>query len=59
MAETETLGDDYYEDDCSECGGDGFIENDCFEDTCCCADPLTSHGISPCPVCFDGGIKKH
>jgi hypothetical protein len=38
-------------EDCYECGGEGFIENDCFEDTCCCADPETSHGLRPCPVC--------
>jgi hypothetical protein len=34
------------------------VENDCFEDICCCADPLTSHGIRPCPVCFNGVIRK-
>ena len=43
---------DYDEDDeCGECGGEGWIDNDCFEDTCCCADPVASHGIRPCPLC--------
>lgn len=38
-------------EECGECGGDGFVEGDCFEDTCCCSDPLTSHGLVPCPSC--------
>jgi hypothetical protein len=38
-------------DDCPECDGEGFIDGDCFEDTCCCADPIASHGIKPCPFC--------
>lgn len=25
--------------ECENCGGDGFTEHDCFEDTCCCEDP--------------------
>jgi hypothetical protein len=24
---------------------------DCFEDTCCCANPEKSHGYVRCPVC--------
>lgn len=39
---------DDYEGECPECGGEGFIEDDCFEDTCCCADP---HDIVPCKTC--------
>ena len=39
------------DDECSECGGEGWIVDDCFEDTCCCADPETEHDIIPCPVC--------
>lgn len=42
------------EDDCSTCGGDGLIERDCFEDTCCCADPIASHGLRRCPDCNSG-----
>ena len=35
--------DDYYEFLCPTCGGEGEILQDCFEDTCCCADP-EEHG---------------
>ena len=49
--------DDYeYEDECcGECGGEGYVENDCFEDTCCCADPEAEHGIRTCPMCKGRG----
>lgn len=40
--------------DCPECGGEGFVEDECFADTCCCADP-TTHGIRLCSVC---GLKS-
>lgn len=41
--------DDYGQEiDCPECGGEGFIEDDCDEDTCCCAEP---HEMIPCPTC--------
>lgn len=59
----DTFDDDYedFEDDqqegCCECGGEGFIVDDCFEDTCCCADPETEHGIIPCPHCNAGGSR--
>lgn len=45
--------DDYDEpdQDCYECGGEGWITDDCFEDTCCCLDPDEEHGIIPCPRC--------
>lgn len=36
---------------CYECGGEGWIVADCFEDTCCCADPVESHGLVRCPLC--------
>jgi hypothetical protein len=50
------VDDDCTEDeDCVECGGDGWITDDCFEDTCCCADPETSHGMIPCPNCNPKG----
>lgn len=39
------------DDECYECGGEGYLVDDCFEDTCCCADPETEHGIIPCPNC--------
>jgi hypothetical protein len=38
-------------EDCYECGGEGYIVADCFEDTCCCADPESEHGLIPCPLC--------
>lgn len=25
--------------DCHHCHGEGYVEHDCFEDTCCCLDP--------------------
>lgn len=25
--------------DCWRCGGSGYLEHDCGEDTCCCMDP--------------------
>ena len=40
-----------YEDECSECGGKGWVVGDCFEDTCCCADPVLEHGLVRCGVC--------
>ena len=45
------LDDDGQDIDCPECGGEGFIVDDCDEDTCCCADPSASHGLIPCPLC--------
>ena len=47
------MEDDYpYDDDvCWQCGGDGYIVGDCFEDTCCCADPEREHDIIECSVC--------
>ena len=48
---------DHDEEDCAECGGEGFIENDCFEDTCCCAD-TASHGFRPCPNCSTPTDRK-
>lgn len=51
-------GDRPEEDDlgpCEECGDEGWILDDCFEDTCCCADPETQHGIIPCPMCNPEG----
>ncbi len=49
--------DDYEDDEYCECGGDGWIVDDCFEDTCCCADPDTQHDIIPCPNCNPGGTR--
>lgn len=45
------------EDGCYECGGDGWITEDCFEDTCCCSDPEIEHGVVPCPLCNLKGSK--
>ena len=39
------------DDSCGECGGEGYIVADCFEDTCCCADPEFEHGLIVCPNC--------
>lgn len=44
-----------YEDDgegCCECGGEGWIEADCDEDTCCCLEP---HEMIPCSLCNPEG----
>lgn len=48
----ESADDD---EDCHECGGKGWIVDDCFEDTCCCADPEIEHGLIPCPLCNQEG----
>jgi hypothetical protein len=48
---TEEWPDEYDGDECYECGGEGIVLDDCFEDTCCCADPETEHDMVPCPVC--------
>lgn len=42
------------DDECYECGGEGFIEEDCFEDSCCCLE----HELIPCPVCNRGTGDK-
>lgn len=36
---------------CPDCDGEGFILDECFEDTCCCAEPELEHDIIPCPTC--------
>ena len=43
--------EDYDGDDCPDCGGAGWIVDECFEDTCCCIDPELTHNIIPCPTC--------
>lgn len=45
---------DFDDDECPQCGGEGYVDNECFEDTCCCADPIKEHGFRPCPLC--GGL---
>lgn len=42
------ISDDEDYEECGECGGEGWVTADCFEDTCCCADPETSHGVVRC-----------
>lgn len=39
------------DDGCPYCDGDGFVVADCFEDTCCCAEPELEHDIIPCQHC--------
>lgn len=39
------------DDECYQCGGEGWITAECFEDTCCCANPEEDHELIPCPVC--------
>jgi len=47
--------DDYDDEECCECGGEGYVTRDCDEDCCCCADPETQHALIPCPVCNPKG----
>lgn len=47
-------GDEELEE-CYECGGEGFIIDECFEDSCCCEDPASDHDVIPCPVCSQKG----
>lgn len=42
---------DDFDELCGECGGEGYIVDDCFEDTCCCADPENEHELIRCPSC--------
>ncbi len=41
--------------DCSNCGGEGFVES-CFEDTCVCLDPPCHW--SRCDYCNHDGKKS-
>lgn len=41
--------------ECPNCGGDGVVEDDCGEDTCCCAD---DHGLITCPSCRGTGVRR-
>ena len=53
-----------YEDDgegcdqCGDCGGEGWVLADCFEDTCCCADPESQHGIERCHCNTKHGVSR-
>jgi len=40
--------------DCPHCD-DGAVLNDCFEDSCCCVDPVAEHGFRDCEVCGGKG----
>jgi len=45
---------------CGECGGEGYVLADCFEDTCCCLFPEVEHGYIRC-ICnpfVDLGTEK-
>lgn len=55
MRDELELYDELDGDECYECGGEGIVLNDCFEDTCCCADPEAQHGYSTCPACRGKG----
>ena len=41
--------------ECPHCGGEGYVLGDCFEDTCCCADPDTAHDTVACEYCEGAG----
>lgn len=41
--------------ECTSCGGAGGVLDDCFEDSCCCADPETQHGVVACENCSGAG----
>lgn len=43
---------------CPHCGGEGYIVDDCFEDSCPCADPETDHDIIECDYCRGKGGWK-
>jgi hypothetical protein len=45
------MSDEFEDEDCDTCGGEGWVTAECFEDTCCCADPDTQHGLIRCPTC--------
>lgn len=44
-------GEELADDECYECGGEHVVVADCFEDSCCCAEPEIEHGVVACPVC--------
>jgi hypothetical protein len=45
-------------DGCYECSDVGFVTAECFEDTCCCADPDEAHGLIVCHVCRGGEQRR-
>jgi len=47
--------DEYLDEECDECAGEGWIVDDCFEDCCCCVNPEVEHGLIPCPTCNPKG----
>jgi hypothetical protein len=46
------------DDDCWNCGDEGYTVNSCIEDCCCCLDPEEEHGITACPYCTAGKAFK-
>lgn len=43
--------------ECPDCDGEGMVEGDCFEDTCCCAEP---HELEDCTTCQGtGSVLAH
>ncbi len=43
-------------DECEMCSGEGYVDHDCGEDTCCCLDPDNN---VPCGYCHGTGTWKH
>lgn len=42
-------------EDCWDCGGDGYLLDDCGEDSCACAQPELDHDLIMCPTCRGTG----
>jgi len=43
--------EDNTDEPCPDCDGDGLMLADCFEDSCCCAEPEMEHDLILCPSC--------
>ena len=43
------------DDECWDCGGDGYILAYCGEDSCCCAEPDMDHDLIMCRTCRGKG----
>jgi hypothetical protein len=53
--DTELLDDGTYWRTCWQCGGEGVGEHDCFDDTCCCLNPIPN---TTCDICRGAGGWK-
>lgn len=47
------MTDQWDDDFCPYCDGEGVMVLDCIEDSCCCVDPETEHGVMECPHCVE------